>query len=415
MDTTALTPAHILNIFIRHPIYDILFACLSPASLARLNRVNRLTRDAVQDFSSRAFNINKCLSRFFSNPVAFRSVQARTACVISGSLALQFLDRSFYPKSDLDLYVEHATSVRDLGVFLLGDGYVFSPNSQQPEDFQEAWETCWSGMALTANDTGPVDATHRTFYPDLPTFDVFAFIRPENKHQPKEMVQMILTKQNPVASCVMNIITYDSAVSFYPYATFEERIALARTDLTKRHGPALRKYAERGWKVLANPTPLIASSSSDHGHRHFFPNVTRWMDDDKTWFIHLDTTDVERPPMLSPSSAPLRRDPALLCSWYLDREQVGPQETDVCRHIMTYFHARSSILKYTYTVADKTFFSILCDFFRSQGALEHMKMPQEEFTRERQMHGSWTWWDSEIEFLRDRYLDTLRDPDRMQL
>ena len=47
----------------------------------------------------------KLLSRYFHHPETFRHLQATTGTVISGSSALQFFDRSYYAKSDLDLYV----------------------------------------------------------------------------------------------------------------------------------------------------------------------------------------------------------------------------------------------------------------------------------------------------------------------
>lgn len=58
---------------------------------------------------------------------------------MSGSTALQFFDRSFYPESDLDLYLpyEHKKTV---GCWLLDLGYTFEPNSAQREDFLDAVE-----------------------------------------------------------------------------------------------------------------------------------------------------------------------------------------------------------------------------------------------------------------------------------
>ncbi|EMD31991.1 hypothetical protein CERSUDRAFT_162454 [Gelatoporia subvermispora B] len=398
---TVPTPTRILDVFTRHFIYDILFASLSPACLVCVGRVSRITRDAVHDFGSRAFNINKRLSRFFSDPVAFRTLQVQTACVISGSFALQFFDRTFYPKSDLNLYVEHGTSIRDIAEFLLGDGYLFAPNSYQTEDFQEAWKKWHFARGFGEDYDGPLDLMHLTFYRDLPILEVLTFVQTvEGTRIPEEVVQIVLTKENPVAcvvehhlsmSCVMNIITYNSAVSFYSYATFEDRVALSHTDLTKRQGPALRKYMERGWKILADPTLLVTSSQSNYGHRHFYPDATRWMDDDKSWFIHLDTTDVEDLPLLSPTSTPLRQDPALQCSWCLGDDQEVLQQTVLYRYVMVHSRASSSILTYTYTVRDGAFLNMLCDLFRHQGTLEHIKLPGISLT-ERQRHGPWTWY-----------------------
>ena len=49
--------------------------------------------------------INNHLSRFFPDPIVFRSLQARTANLVSGSNALQFSDRTSYEEADTDVYV----------------------------------------------------------------------------------------------------------------------------------------------------------------------------------------------------------------------------------------------------------------------------------------------------------------------
>jgi hypothetical protein len=94
-----------LNIFSRHTIYDAVFSQSDILSIVRFQRICRQAQSAVKDYLARAFNIDRHLSRFFDNPKAFRKLQAETATAISGSSALQFFQRTFYPESDLDLYV----------------------------------------------------------------------------------------------------------------------------------------------------------------------------------------------------------------------------------------------------------------------------------------------------------------------
>ena len=53
----------------------------------------------------RAFNVNRFLARFFSDAIAFRALEVRIGTLTSESAALQFFDRTFYPKSDLGLFV----------------------------------------------------------------------------------------------------------------------------------------------------------------------------------------------------------------------------------------------------------------------------------------------------------------------
>ena len=68
-------------------------------------------------------------------------MQYRTGCVISGSFALQFLDRTFYPESDLDLYVEsvYAQEVASWVEEEAGMGYVRVESSADSTEYDEGW------------------------------------------------------------------------------------------------------------------------------------------------------------------------------------------------------------------------------------------------------------------------------------
>ena len=120
--------------------------------------VSRDVRAATLDFTARAYNLDRRLARFFGDPAAFRALMARTHLVISGSFALQLLDRSFYPESDLDLYVSTEGSFREIGLWLMQDeGYVLKPSADQAASFleeaedldKEQWED-YGHMRMTA-------------------------------------------------------------------------------------------------------------------------------------------------------------------------------------------------------------------------------------------------------------------------
>lgn len=118
-------------------VYDRLFAACSAMTLITLLQTSSRVNKSVKDYMSCAFDINRLLSRYFSDPAAFRYIQACSASVIAGSTALQFFDRSFYPHSDLDLYVPRVWRSR-IGHFLLQDGYQFVPTSWQHPTFDVA-------------------------------------------------------------------------------------------------------------------------------------------------------------------------------------------------------------------------------------------------------------------------------------
>src|SRR5882762_8146146 len=85
-------------------LQTILTLTSSPVTIIRLSWTCRAVRNIVEWYVQHTFDINRHLSRYFPDPKAFRSVQARTATLIGGSNALQFLDRTVYENADLDLY-----------------------------------------------------------------------------------------------------------------------------------------------------------------------------------------------------------------------------------------------------------------------------------------------------------------------
>lgn len=90
----------------RNVIYDALFGFLSETSLVRLGAVSRQAQAALFNYRRRAFNATRHLSRFFNDATGFRSLQARTGTIVSGSCTLQFMDRTVYAGTDLDLFIQ---------------------------------------------------------------------------------------------------------------------------------------------------------------------------------------------------------------------------------------------------------------------------------------------------------------------
>lgn len=126
------------SLFARAPVYDPVFARLSPRTLVRLALTCRAAYLAAAEFKSRAFNVNRHFSRYFTDPIAFRSLQAKTNTLVSGSNALQFLDRTFYPEADLDLYT-HPGHSSEVAQFLVeAQGYVYTPREPQEQDWKAA-------------------------------------------------------------------------------------------------------------------------------------------------------------------------------------------------------------------------------------------------------------------------------------
>ncbi|KDQ51107.1 hypothetical protein JAAARDRAFT_199331 [Jaapia argillacea MUCL 33604] len=377
------------SVFTRAPVFDNILSRLSPVALIRLGQCSRTTLGAVANFANRAFNINKHISRFFPDPITFRSLQARTATLISGPSALQFLDRTFYPESDLDLYTPNKHGY-EVGLWLKQDGYVFVPNSFQDEDFDMSF-----GGVMGANFVGEVtddlDLNHLQQYGIKGVNGIYCFEKAsQDGTEPPLRVQIITASTTPLecilnfhSTVVMNAIAYDAAYSFYPISTFEEHRALTVGEVTERQAIALAKYTIRGWRIQANLHPFEKRSCA----APFYPTLVRWVGDRETWTLALDITGIERRSPVSASSESFTWDPVAHNSWILNV---------VAETHMSYYSTKSSILHYQYLVAEQPLLDQLIEFFVAQGKLEHLKAP----SRERMSSAAWrqqfSWWDAEI-------------------
>lgn len=174
----------------------------------------------------------------------------------------------------------------------------------------------------------------------------------------------------------MNLISYDSAISLFPKATFEDRRAVSFDCSRDAEKLALQKYTNRGWKIGPNILPFEAS-----GEAPFYVGTHRWVNDDKSWIVPLDMIGITMPVALSESSRPLTWDPIIHNSFRLEKFE---EELTV-----SYSKAESSILRYPYLVADGTFLQLLIDFFLEQGKAQHWKtssLPDVEKEK------CWTWY-----------------------
>lgn len=80
------------------------------------------------------FSIYKLLDRYFVHAVSieFRFLMRSTGAIISGSAALQLFDRTYYEKSDLDVFVNRKNA-RLVADWLIAHGYTFVLSDEQAE------------------------------------------------------------------------------------------------------------------------------------------------------------------------------------------------------------------------------------------------------------------------------------------
>ncbi|KAH9947178.1 hypothetical protein B0H21DRAFT_822098 [Amylocystis lapponica] len=277
----------------------------SPAALVQTAATCRVAKDSVNSYIRYAFNINRRLCRYFSDPLAFRSLQARTATLISGSFALQFFDRSFCPTSDLNLYV-YKRHRREVGRWLLSVGYTFAPMRDQLPDFEKA---------VVERST-----LESKVFPVSEIAFLFNFTKAARTGGTLK-VQLVVAVDTPVkvilcshSTCVMNVISFEKAYCLYARGTLEEHRSLVNRTTNRYviYHQDLDKYAARGWNILMRLPP---PPDDDDNHSDWEPIHNRWIDDKWSWVVPLDIVGVTYPPAPTPSSCAMVHDPVAVCYW----------------------------------------------------------------------------------------------------
>jgi hypothetical protein len=158
----------------------------------------------------RSFQLHRLLERYFAplQILRFRELQCATGMFISGSTALQFFDRTVYPESDLDLYLEHRFS-HAVAYWLLEVGYKYAP---LPE----------SSNAASLEQAFKSNPPTREHVPDLFSGDVFfdgpgrdyfkaPFVFNFEKQKPYRKIQLITSLQCPLH----RVLKYHSSKTFF--------------------------------------------------------------------------------------------------------------------------------------------------------------------------------------------------------
>ncbi|KAF7968755.1 hypothetical protein HWV62_29549 [Athelia sp. TMB] len=268
-------------------------------------------RLAVKAWFIRAYNINTHLRSFFSKPEMFRSLQARTGALISGSNALQFLDRTVY----VDDHGEHT----DMDVFA-------NPGHSQ-EISRHLIEV--QGYTFRGGD-GPrlVPTSHAD---DQSTRFILAERPPIRSHYTKKSVHAVLlfekTAENGAVRRVQIIIAMHSA--FHAVLNFH-------SSFPDTSDAGVTKYRARGFSTEVDDGMLSK----------FLVNRKRHVGDGNCWVIKFDMAGVDIRPTTSSDTAPLLWDPVYMNSWHV---LPGMGVTTL---LLRYCVLRFPELQYQYTMVD---------------------------------------------------------------
>ncbi|KIJ32887.1 hypothetical protein M422DRAFT_52648 [Sphaerobolus stellatus SS14] len=229
------------------PITDNILGYLAPYSLTQLAQTCQDIAVVIAEFSGQEQSIHELLSDFVQDPFAFRRLQAKTGCIISGLFPLQFFSKAQLPCSDIMILVRDGSW--EIQRFLCSDGYTM----------ENEIECC-------------MQKTRRIFTCDEQgiTWDTA---------EQKTMIHIIVSS----IAIVMNIITALHAISLYPRATFEYKCGLVLHRIHRPDEPAaelLKKYQMLGFN-------LVHSGEDDIGRASALDCVYRRVGDDWSWVIRL--------------------------------------------------------------------------------------------------------------------------------
>lgn len=188
------------DFLLQGPLQDAICRSVTPVSLIRLSMTCSLAYVVVKSWMALAFNINKFLLRYFNkeDAASFRHIQACYGVIISGSSALQFMDRTSYPESDLDLYVE-ARYLDPLCRWLISRGYNYVPTRGQVRYNQQ------------------VDRTLRSTHPRAPfsaargEYNITGMVGVFNMKKQGRVIQVIAARNAPLEV----ILSFHSSAHFF--------------------------------------------------------------------------------------------------------------------------------------------------------------------------------------------------------
>ncbi|CAG8952943.1 hypothetical protein HYFRA_00007658 [Hymenoscyphus fraxineus] len=323
------------DIFLCYPVFENICTHLGPRDIFFLRQTTRQLFPIFETLFKTQWNINRQLSHFFKDPIGFRSQMAKYGAIISGGFALQFLERSFWKDSDLDIYLDGSDAYRDpeqLGKYLV-----------DREEYRLV------SMKTEANN-GLQPYTNRLKH--ISQVKTYAKKLSTKKKNDTPNIRMIFTVNTPLhaivggfhQTLVMNIISWDFAYSLHPYLNFVNRKSyqINGYDIThyeqdpcnETNEDPVVKYERRGWE-WKQEAGINENVDSLRGGRR--------IGDSQTWTLPLDTTGVEN-------------GQSLLRYSFFKQEQLVPEMGVYRAHHITHVQiVRSCVLRNTYTTSIKYF------------------------------------------------------------
>jgi hypothetical protein len=181
-----------------------LFSFWPILSIVRLKAVNFLLKSIIEGYIRNQWDIDSFLSEWFDGehrPCEFREVLGQCDGIVSGSQALQFFDRTYFPDSDFDIFLRPEGTLR-MGRFLQDCGYMYIPSATDVTTFDHAFHLVTRQLLSIKGDF--------LGYPNRSIIKIFNFRRlnaDEEYQRNSGRIQIVVVKNHPIK----HILTFHSS------------------------------------------------------------------------------------------------------------------------------------------------------------------------------------------------------------
>ncbi|KAJ7490408.1 hypothetical protein B0H11DRAFT_1912374 [Mycena galericulata] len=205
----------------------------------------------VQHYKCLVWDIDKHFDSWFRQPKKFRPMLQVCGAVVSGSQILQFLDRTSYPDSDLDIFLRIG-GVKKMGNWLTAQGYRLASNTANYTTLgRQILRSSYQLMTL------PTNSPPKT--PIRGVYNYRRFIGSWNDLRIQK-IQLVCVDMDPIhhilfdfhSTAVMNYLTADKVVSLFPISTFVLRKSYVSKIAPETATPPgwKTKYHARGFRII---------------------------------------------------------------------------------------------------------------------------------------------------------------------
>ncbi|MCJ1371710.1 hypothetical protein MMC20_002929 [Loxospora ochrophaea] len=357
-DDQSLASKQLISLLAQHeqhyPIFDQICSYLHPADIFALQRSCKKLSNVYNVLLRTQWNVDRGLRRFVKDPRRLRSLLGEHDALLSGSVALQFFERTTWPECEMKVFVEKGAKTEAFHTYLREEGYSLITTREDGVGLRKDPLVVLVNLSTHSNDR----RTHIV----TASLKIETYVR-LNKSQSMQSEIQIWSATSPALTTILasqvtttlaNLIAWNKAYSLFPLSTFVHRRThlLGSSDHDVKVGNVLSECSQRGW--LTQP-----DSWEERKVSHPIQS-TRQVKDRYTWAIPLDVDGV------NPSETP----DFVLESGLFEIEAISINYDSGCTHhdciLVDWFE--SEVLRHKYCCPPVPYYRDSCEgFFRSGG------------------------------------------------